>query len=209
MKNNFLNIILCCMALVIYACAGDSATENDSVAIPTESAKEESDVIYTELEEQSTELTSEQKEAFQLRAIQKFHDLTDYLEIISDPAIEEDLVEHSRNLTEELFINDSIAKSSTGLIWLYALFNSENADSLNRHPKINHWPQIFIKTKNIEFITPLEVDSTNKYNGVMKAIFIVNGKKINNNIDVHLIEIEKFFGDSSQFITEVRLGNIY
>lgn len=209
MSKHLSYIIPTLVALILYSCAGESMDKNVAA---TESAKIDDDIseeFFSGIEEPNTELTSEQLEAFQLRAIQKFYDLTDYMEIISDPGIEEDLIEHSLNLVEELFINDSITKSSTGIIWNYAFFNSANGDSLSRTPLIKQWPQIFIKTKTIEFITPLELDSSNKYSGTMKASFIINGKKATNNIGVHLVEIEKFFGDSSQFITEVRLGNIY
>jgi len=43
----------------------------------------------------------------------------------------------------------------------------------------------------------------------MGTITSVQRKKKKIKINVHLIEVEKDFGENSQIINEVRLGNIY
>ena len=210
MKNKgVLHILIITIALALFSCAGESSDANNDVA-STEAFKESDDItseVFEELEQPNTELTKEQIEAFELRAIQKFEDFTDYLEIISDPNIEDDLLHHSNMLVEELFINDSITNNSMGLIWSYALFNKNKTDSL-RSTKQN-WPEIAIKTKSIEFINHLTQDSLSEYKGIMKTSYILNGKRMNTKIDVHIVNIDKLFGDKKQTVKEVRLGNIY
>ena len=214
MNSRLIHIALIAFTSLLYSCAGESKDAN-MMASPTESAKATNDIpqeFFTELEDTSKKLTQEQLEAFELRAIQKFQDFTDYLEIISDKNVDTNLINHSLNLVEELFINDSVTIPSSDNILGYETLDREQAllmQYLYDIPNIHHPLEFNIKTKSIIFSTPLKLDSTRKYNGILEASLIINGKKWNKNIDVHLIEVKKDFGKNSQTIKEVRLGNIY
>jgi hypothetical protein len=159
-----------------------------------------------EIETLPENLSTEQQEAFQLRAIQKFQDFTDYLKIISNPKMDKDLKKHSQKLLKELFISDTITITDSSLI-----DPNETTISLSRfilfvkdHPKI-----VNFKTNNITFTIPLNKDSTDSYMGVMETLIATkhNQKKIK--INVHLIEIDKQFGETTQKAIEIKLGNIY
>ena len=184
MKNNeLLHILIISVAVVLFSCAGESRNEDSSNAT-TESTKISNDILV-ELETPNTKLTNEQLQAFEVRAIQKFQDFTDYVKIISTNDVEKELINHSLNLMHEIFINDS-----TEMPFKF-------------HLKTN------IKIKKIKFSTPLMIDSIGSFNGIMEASLIINGKRAIKKIDIHLVKIEKTFGDNKQYINEVRLGNIY
>ena len=196
------------VAFKLFSCAGESSNE-DASYLTIESDKTSNDIseeTLTELEEPNTDLTSEQLEAFELRAIQKFYDFTDFVKMISNNQIDKDLREHSIQLSTDLFINDSVLITDSSLI-----DKSESsvtlANFLNRI-KPRSTP-ISVKTTSIEFAQNLTKDTNNIYTGSMYAIVLVNGKTKKINIVVELVEIQKEFGNNSQTITDVRLGNIY
>jgi hypothetical protein len=208
MKNKlFLNSTII-LALLFFSCAGESKDENISFTEtePKNNIDVGSKEIFTELENPNTEFTSEQLEAFQLRAIQKFQDFTDFIKMISDNKIDKDLREHSIQLSTELFISDSILITDSSLInkseSIVTLINFLKRIKPRSKP-------ITAKTSLIEFIQPLTKDSSNFYTGVMDAVILIKGKNKNINIDVKVVEIQKEFGDSSQTTMDVRLGNIY
>lgn len=213
-SKHLLYIIPTLVALILYSCAGESM-KNDMVTEATESAKVDdtiSDEIFRGIEEPNTELTPEQIKAFQIRAIQKFEDFTGYIKIISDPDVESDLAEHSMRLALELFVNDTVKIKDSILIKL-DIKPDYKPFLINKYLLSLHFRKykklVLIKTKSIKFISSLAKDSTNLYQGTMEASLRINGKKSFKNIDVHLVEIRKEFGDNSQAIMEVRLGNIY
>ena len=212
MNRKFLHIIL--IAIVLYSCAGESKDEN-TLAIPTESAKKADDLgggeIFTELEKDNEALTTEQLEALQVRAIQKFQDFTDYIKIISDNDVDDNLKNHSVQLALDLFINDTITISSSDI---YENLDTNASTTISLAKFVNTLAhssglQIFITIKTSKFINPLRINSFNKYSGMIESTFLVNGKETSKKIDVQLIEIQKEFGENSQSIMEVRLGNIY
>ena len=211
MNKQFLHIIL--IAIVLYSCAAESKDENTS-ASPAESAKTAGDRgggIFTELEKDNEELTTEQLEALQLRAIQKFQDFTDYLKIISDNDVDDDLKKHSVQLALDLFINDTITISNSDML---SNVDSSKITTTSLTAFIDSIHQdtgslIFITVNTNKFIQPLTIDSTNNYTGIIESSFLVNGKETIKKIDVHLIDIQKEFGETNQTILEVRLGNIY
>ena len=94
MKNkSILHILIIAIAFALYSCAGEGSS-NDNAVSTTESSKMSKGIpteILTELERPKTELTDEQLKAFELRAIQKFEDFTDYIKLISDPDVDQNL----------------------------------------------------------------------------------------------------------------------
>jgi hypothetical protein len=217
MNNQLLHIIFFLFALVLFSCASENNDKKVSTT-PAESTIMKNAVtteVFTELEEPNAELTSEQLKAFELRAIQKFEDFTDYVAIISNPKVKHDLVNHSLILVQDLFINDSIFLSDSLLINHFTLVSNKEPyrqyliDLLKLESVSAREPKITIQTKFINFLVPLTKDSINNYFGIMDASIMINGKKSIEKIDVHLLKIQKKFGDSIQDIMEVRLGNIY
>ncbi|MBL4594670.1 MAG: hypothetical protein JKX68_12775 [Flavobacteriales bacterium] len=208
MNKLLLNITTIFFILVLFSCAGEDM-KNDNIS--TETAKstttetDEPKEIISVLERGDAELTSEQKEAFQLRAIQKIEDFIDYLRIISDPKVNNDLKEHSYQLALGLFINDSTFFSDS------AITNPSNSIFLTDYlTKMKSRKNPFtVNIKNIQFSEKLELDSLNIYKGSMIMSLGIKQKTVVKNIDVHLLEIQKIFGDSTLAIMEVRLGNIY
>jgi hypothetical protein len=149
--------------------------------------------------------TNEQKGAFQLRAIQKFQDFIDYVKIISDQKVDDDFREHSMQLSLELFINDSTLFSDTSLTDTTdpVLLKSFLTDiQTNKKP-------IYIKVLSIDFATPINTDSINNYRGNIETTLKIYGEKTIKNVDVFLVKVQKDFGNKTQVINEVRLGNIY
>ncbi len=207
--RNKLNIIIILLGSLLFSCAGDSMKDDAISTSNTESLKIEKDEpkeISLTLEEQIVELTTEQKEAFQLRAIQKFKDFTDYVKIISNPDVADDLKNHSILLTKELFSLNTNSETDSTLQVKY------NETTLPLYLKLLESKTKIVNMipKEVSFTKELQMDSTGtNYSGKMTTLILINGKKTTKNIEVHLVEILKQFGDSSQTITEIRLGNIY
>ena len=216
MKSKFLLNITTILTLALFSCAGENKDENISFT-STKSVMDSDDVtkeIFTELENPSTELTEEQLMAFESRAIQKFKDFTDYIKILYNPKVDDNMTKHSLNLALELFKNDSILIKDTNLIESFADVHHIGQpiyiiDFLNLLYFELHKKTIQVKVKSIELVKPLILDSTNSYNGLMKASLIIENERINLQVDIHLAKIQKDFGENSQSIMEVRLGNIY
>ena len=210
MKNLFLHIIIIAVSLLLYSCAGMSKDENAEIlTAPTETERSASfdDAMGLEKTEEKklAAYTAEQKEAFQLRAIQKFQDFVDYIKIISNRKVDDGLKEHSIQLSTDLFINDSTLVNDS------ILNNTTKPIILNRfltNIQTNNKP-IYIKVKSIAFTTPIASDSLNSYKGNIEAKLRFYGNDVTKNIEVYIVEIKKDFGDNTQVINEVRLGNIY
>lgn len=207
MNRKLLHIILIAIILALSSCAGESQDKSARTNV-NESAKMSDDFseeVFTELENPNAELAAEQLEAFQLRAIQKFQDFLDYLKIISNPDVDNDLKEHSLQLAIELFMNDStlitdsiITVSIDGIILKDYLEKIKS----NKNP-------IFIGIEKIGFSEPLELDSLNNYKGKIEVSLKIKESAINKKVAVYLIQIEKSFGQHEVNINEVKLGNIY
>jgi hypothetical protein len=151
------------------------------------------------------ELSNEQREALETRAIQKFRDFIDYLKIISDPKITTDLKNHSKGLAMDLFVSDSTTVTDS------SFKNTTNSMVLSAYlEKISiHKKSLVFLVEETHFQKPTEEDTRNNLIGVVNSRLIANGKKISKRVDVFLIDIAKSFGDSTLSTNEVRLGNIY
>ena len=209
-SNQILNITIICLILFLVSCAEQSKNQYDNNAVETtETPSDISEEIMLELEVKSeasvSYLSDEQKEAFQLRAIQKFQDFTDYLKIISDPEVDNNLKEHSIQLALELFVNDSILLTDSVITG--KVEDIELRDYLKKIKSSKK--SIYISAQSILFSEPLTLDTLGNYRGKINVSLKVNGGKLNKNINVCLIKIEKYFGKNEESIKEVRLGNIY
>ncbi len=195
MKITYLNIILSVLALVIYSCAGESSYQNDNTVI--EATKTEGEVkeeTFRALEDSKVNFTDEQLKAFETRAIQKFYDFTDYVKILSDPNIAIDLKKQAKLSAMELFKIDSLNMDSSQM----PHFNSVSISSYLGLIELSD-KSVHIIPKNVVVSKGLKLDATEViYSGVIESTLIMNGKKEKYKIDIHLIEIEKKFGDASQ-----------
>ena len=208
MRKLILYITLFTTLLLLYSCASESQDRN-TMATATEAEPDsqlnEDLSLEKKMDSKNTVLTTEQKEAFQLRAIEKFEDFVDYLKIISDQKIDSELKQHSLNLALELFINDStlftdsILADTTKPIQLKSFLTTIQA---NKNP-------ILINIESIKFILPIAADSLFNYQGNMEVILNLHGKKLTKNVSVYLVEKKKVFGTINKEITEIGLGNIY
>ncbi|OFY97308.1 MAG: hypothetical protein A3K10_10525 [Bacteroidetes bacterium RIFCSPLOWO2_12_FULL_31_6] len=196
--------------LLLYSCANESQDRNTmtkAAATEVESASqfEEDMGLEKKVNSKNLLLTTEQKEAFQLRAIEKFEDFIDYIKIISDQKIDYELKQHSINLALELFISDStlftdsILTDTTEAVPLKSFLTTIQA---NKNP-------ILITIESIKFISPIAADSLFDYQGNMEVILNLHGKKLTKNVNVYLVEKKKVFGTINKEITEIGLGNIY
>ena len=208
MKNKSLLYSITLVSFALFSCAGESKDESMRNTTTESIDKNDGDAqeLFTELEKPSTELTTEQLEAFELRAIQKFYDFTDFIKVISNNQIDKDLRAHSIQLSTELFISDSIQISDTTLMNKSEL-PVKLIDFLKRiKPRSN---PISIQTISLDFTHPLNKDTSNNYSGIMESEIMIKNKIKKLTITVNVIEIQKDFGENSQSVMEVRLGNIY
>jgi len=214
-----LHITSICGIAFLFSCAGDSMQESKVAAIATEETEpagggNNNTSIEISIETLPENLSKEQQKAFELRAKQKFQDFLDYVQLISNPKMNKDLITHSNKLIKELFLNDSITLADT-VNAFYIPFNLNNTPSIlisdfyNTNPLITFNRPLKIKTKSISFTNPLTSDSTGNYKGVMQAEIVVNKKSTLKHIDVYLIETNKQFGAEEQKTIEIKLGNIY
>jgi hypothetical protein len=184
---------------LLFACAGQSKDES----APTNAMMEESEdakgvLSETDIIDLPEELSEEQQNAFQLRAIQKLEDFTDYVKLLSEADMDNDLKEHSRELIKQVFIHDSIAVFSPDSNLLSFIEEISAVSS-----------PITFKTNKIEFSNPIAKDSLGSYTGEMKVIWEPLNDTNVNHVQVYLIELTKEFGETNQKTVEIRLGNIY
>ncbi|PCJ28059.1 MAG: hypothetical protein COA97_01935 [Flavobacteriales bacterium] len=205
MKSTYLNTLILSLALILNSCAGEGSYNKDINTEVTESENDDLEIILPELEKQNSALSKEQLKAFEERAIQKFYDFTDYVKIISDPKVSIDLKDHTKLLATELFKTDSFNLDSSNL----PHFNSISIRLYLELAKLSIKP-IYITPVGVVVTEKLELDSIKgNYTGLIETSIIVNGKKENYKIDIYLIELNKSFGNNTERIREVRLGNIY
>lgn len=197
-----LHITTICGIVFLFSCASDSMQESKIAteeAEPAGGGNSEYTTADFDIETLPENLSPEQQEAFQLRAKQKFQDFSDYLEILSDKKMNNDLKQHSYKLTMDLFLSDSTTivinqeKKIKVLLKEYLSLLMKNKKS----QKFNY--------KNIQFTENLKRDSLFNYS----ASITFEAKNISKTIDVYLIETKKQFGDSEQKTIEIKLGNIY
>lgn len=208
MRKLILYTTLFTTLLLLYSCASESQDRNTmttATEAEPDSQLNEDLSLEKKMDSKNTVLTTEQKEAFQLRAIEKFEDFVDYLKIISDQKIDSELKQHSLNLALELFINDStlftdsILADTTEPMQLKSFLTTIQA---NKNP-------ILINIESIKFISPIATDSLFNYQGNMEVVLNLHGKKLTKNVNVYLVEKKKVFGTINKEITEIGLGNIY
>jgi hypothetical protein len=210
MRKFILHTIIYSFALLLFSCAGMSKDENtDTLNAPTETEKTPTLDDDMGLEKKSDskriKLTKEQKEAFQLRAIQKFQDFIDYIKIISNQKVDVTLRNHSLDLVLELFINDSILIKDSIL--------TETSEFISIRSFLDHIQSLkkpfYIKIEKIGFSSPITADSLNNYTGTIETMLNINGNKAIKNVTVSLVVEKKKFGTIYKKVTEIRLGNIY
>ncbi len=198
------------IAFIFFSCANQSMDKNDNLTATMVETEQEMKPIEDVMELEKTEtieqfsLSKEQREAFELRGIQKFQDFIDYIKIISDKKVATPLKEHSLKLAMELFVNDSTMLTDS---LLTDTNTSITVKSFLTKIKSNKRP-ITIKVNSIRFSMPIEADSLMNYKGNIEAILSFHGKKTSKNISVLLVNVKKDFGSIDKEITEIRLGNI-
>ena len=215
MFKNCLHIITALFIMLVFiGCAGESKNESvASGAMTEEDLSAEPLPFQFNIHELPDSLSNEQQEAFQLRAKQKFQDFLDYLKIVSNPKLDDDLVNHSEKLLKELFISDTVTFYDGDTI-LYEMVNHNSPiklfNSLEKDKLVSHREEITSKINSYKFISPLEKDTTNSlYFGKLETDIFLNKQKTIKTIDVYLIETKKQFGDTEQRTVEIKLGNIY
>ncbi len=219
MFKPLLHITTVCCITLLFSCANDNMQESKVAAIATEEAEPAAGgnskyaAADFEIETLPESLSSEQQEAFQLRAKQKFQDFTDYLKIISNPKMDEDLKKHSQKLLVELFLSDSTTFSDSTNAFFIPFNPSKTTilltDFYNTNSPITIKKLLKVNSKSISFTNPIAKDSNNTYLGIMQADLIVNKKATTKTIEVYLVEIDKQFGETTQKAIEIKLGNIY
>jgi len=216
MFKNCLHIITALFIMLVFiGCAGESRNESiASGAMAEEDLSAEPLPFQFNIHELPDSLSNEQQEAFQLRAKQKFQDFLDYLKIVANPELDDDLVNHSEKLLKELFITDTVTFYDGDTI-LYGTIDSSNNpielfSFLEKGKFVSHREKITSKINSYKFVSPLEKDTTNNlYFGKLETDIILNKQNTIKTIDVYLIETKKQFGDTEQRTVEIKLGNIY
>lgn len=203
--NKVFFLLVVPVLLCFYSCASKSADENmNNLASEPVMSKDDAGgaaMAYMEINELPEQLSEEQKEAFELRAIQKLEDFIGYLKIISDRKVDKKLVSHTVTQANELFVSDTITiqdslinDGSPTLISNYLNALEKNANPLT------------ISIGQSCFTTHL---NTETYRGTIETHLLIKTKELVKYVDVYLVEISKDFGGEQQKAVEVRLGNIY
>ncbi|MCB0400495.1 MAG: hypothetical protein KDD41_00275 [Flavobacteriales bacterium] len=211
----FKRITYLTMMLFLLACAGEARYDE----LITESASEMEEPVQEEVpagmmpEVIPQELSHEEQDAYQLRAKQKFQDFCDYLKILTDKRINNDLQQHARKMIRELFVSDTVKLSGADSVFF------STTDSLTEIPlkelidlpyeTIPGQLPLVIHLKSMDFSSPLQSDSQIGYRGRLTVTFTAHQKSHQKNIDVFLVETTKQFGEYSEGTIEVKLGNIY
>ncbi len=189
LKHTVLFLIL----IIFWSCAGEASYDmNKSESGVAPAVAEEMEAITLNFDS----LNEEQLVVYQKRAEQKVRDFFDYVKIISNPDVEKDFKNHTKIVSENLFINDTTSVFDQSL--------GTYLDSLQTIEK-----QLIIIPEKLKTNIPLTKDSTAYYKGTLQSKLITNSGKQSKLIDFYLIEIEKDFGSSKQQTIEVKLGNIY
>ena len=213
--NKWFRILLFVLVGYLWSCAGQSS---EDMAM-TEAAKEdmsyeefemaaeeyaeaEEEAVEEAIEEKSEmELTNEQRSAYMQRAKEKFVDLIDYVNIISNKNLEPEFCEQAIELATELFSSDSVLIYDSLSVeqYLRNIYESEKRTK--------------IQINELELHQAMESDSLGTYKGLLKVDMemVENGVKtrMSRLVNVQLIEEEKDFGDHKERVQEVRLGKIY
>lgn len=163
----------------------------------------------------SKKLTAFQLKGFEKRAAQKITDYANYIKIISDKSYNLSLRKHALKLTKELFIdenvtvqlfNNKISKEKTVKIseFLHDILNS-------------NYSKITLKTSEITTTENLKTDKKGVYKGKMTYNVIINyfknkklifTDKLEREIEINLIKINKKFGTSQTKVRSILLGSI-
>ena len=152
-------------------------------------------------------LSEKHFEAFETRAIEKLHDFTDYLRIISDDRYNEEFKINAMAQARELFIEHSlitlpdIAESASLDVFLDQSYQDAN--------------QGYLIIENPSIKVPLREATKNLYEGsvAFQLSLLVNGdtltKTEERQAQFYLMKTEKSFGAKKKKVWEVFLGNIY
>lgn len=187
---------------LLWSCAGQA--DEEVTASTDNSARMEEEISPLPQTMSIKDLNGAQRNAFEAKSIQKLQDFFDYLKIISDPEVSADLRNHSYNLALDLFVNDTVTVTDSLL---------QNGTPI---PIQKYLSSILVKKNKVtplvyEVIVaePLVVDSSETCNGKLNAKFSLRNQQLNKTIAIHLIEVNKTFGETNQKTIEVKLGNIY
>lgn len=178
--------------------AGYSSTQKD--------AQKESRIYESQFT--AERLSEKHFEAFETRAIEKLHDFTDYLRIISDDRYNEEFKINAMTQARELFIEHS-------LITLPDITESASLDAFLDQSYQNPNPGYLI-IENPSIKVPLREATKNLYEGAVafQLSLLVNGDTLKTKTEerqaqFYLMKTEKNFGAKKKKVWEVFLGDIY
>lgn len=157
------------------------------------------------------ELSSEILLAFEEKAIQKLNDLADYLSIYADSSISQPFRIQAKQMIEENFIHKDAELSFYRNLKL-------QPDTVNQLLMFSDCTGICkMEIKQISISKPLQKVSLSGYSGEIQFSFFVShfkfpenipAKSVQCSIEISAIKKEKNFGNYSQGVWEVYLGEI-
>lgn len=200
--NRLLSVIVLSTIYCLSACSEKAADESvTSIEEHDDVSAKNSNNEPVEINSLPEKLSEEQRDAFELRAIQKFEDFVGYVKIISDQKVDKNLIAHTMQQATELFVSDTTTIQDS-------LINNGNAVQMNTYLqslKKSKKPQNII-IDNSCFSSHLSEES---FKGTIEVYLTIKNKKIVKYVDVFLVEVNKNFGGQNEETIEIKLGNIY
>lgn len=155
--------------------------------------------------------------AFEHRAIQKVNDFVDLISLIADDSMDREFVEQAKGMLYSLF------KENSCVIVLSTTSDKGKKISLNNFVNAIEQldvPDFKIDIKNIERNRPLTAGSVGNYEGTLKCTMNISAKlsllngfipEQDHNVEIrmHILKVNKSFGDTDKELWEVMLGDIF
>lgn len=190
-------------------------TAEDCGNINKQAPREEKQVdVFQVLESEflNDDLSSDELQAFEIRAVQKLNDLIDYLNVYADTALASEFRIQSKNMIEKVFYK----KDDFGNYLQILSFVEDSVKS-----KLNYLDEtINLRTEidSVRIIQPLQKKNNSLYSGEVQfyqsiyktdnsdKVIIKSGRQ---NLKMVVVKSEKQFGEKTQLVWEIFLAGLH
>lgn len=174
---------------------------------------------YPDLGNQFTRqtLTLSERQAFEMRAVQKLHDLADYMGLAGSASYEGQLRKKAVVMATDLFLNDAQT---------FAMFlpdcRSPGMGPVGEYLRLlstsKQYETLVAKVGEISLVAPGRETEEGTYQGRLGFVLDVDFKKgdiskcqrsFTGEIDFVLIRVNKKFGDKEKLVWETKLGGVH